>query len=358
MPIKGVLSAMIFRLMLIQTILKALIAFLPVIILVIVLYRLDSHRLLGTRFIGLAFLAGSAATFACWWVNGYLLEVTGVDFQYFTRYLAPVVEESMKAAIVVYLFRSNRIGFLIDAGIIGFAIGAGFSLAENIYYLSHASDAHYGVWIVRGFGTAIMHGGATALFAIVAEVMTERHSKMNPLYYVPGLIVAILLHSVFNHFPVSPVLSAVFTLLTLPTILFLLFERNEATIHRFLETDFEAHRGLLDQIRHGTYSGSEAGRFLRDMKEKLAAPVAQEMIDYFCLHTELILSAERILLAREQAIDVEIGAEIQEKLQRMHALESHIGRAGMHALRKHLQFSAKDMWEIHLLEQEARIKRA
>ena len=343
--------------MLVQTTLKALIAFLPVMILVTALYRLDSHRLLGTRFIGLAFLGGAAATIVCWWINGWLLKATGVDFLYFARYVAPVVEESVKAAIVVYLFRSNRIGFLIDAGIIGFTIGAGFSMAENFHYLGHASDAHYGVWIVRGLGTAIMHGGATALFAIVSEVMTERHSKMNLLFYVPGLIVAILLHSVFNHFPVSPVLSTVFTLLTLPTILFLLFERNEATIHRFLETDFAAHRRVLDQIRNGSYSGCEAGRFLRDMKDKLAAPVAQEMIDYFCLHTELILSAERILLAREQAVEVGIGAEIQEKLKRMHALESHIGRAGMHTLRKQLQFSAKDMWEIHLLDQEARIGR-
>jgi hypothetical protein len=37
----------------------------------------------------------------------------------------------------------------------------------------------------------------------------------------------------------------------------------------------------------------------------------------------------------------------------MHALEKHIGAAGLRALRPHLQFTAKDMWEIHLLEDEA-----
>ena len=35
-----------------------------------------------------------------------------------------------------------------------------------------------------------------ALFAIVAESMTKRHLRMNPLLYVPGLIVAFLLSSV------------------------------------------------------------------------------------------------------------------------------------------------------------------
>jgi hypothetical protein len=89
------------------------------------------------------------------------------------------------------------------------------------------------------------------------------------------------------------------------------------------------------------------------MQQKLAGPVAEEMIRYFCLHTELVLNAESILLAREKGIDIEVGEEIQSKLHEMHRLEQHIGAAGLRALRPHLQFTAKDMWEIHRLEDEA-----
>ena len=149
------------------------------------------------------------------------------------------------------------------------------------------------------------------------------------------------------------VLATMVTMLILPAILFLLFERNQTTIHNFLEMDFAAHRRLLKQIRHGEFSDCEAGRFLKDMKERLAGPVAEEMIQYFCLHTELVLSAESILLARERGVELEVGAEIQEKLRAMHELERHIGRAGLRTLRPHLQFTAKDMWEVHLLELEA-----
>lgn len=339
--------------MLTETILKALIALLPVIVLIIVLHRLDSHRLLGTKTIVRVFLVGGLIAVLCSFVNALAIDFWSMEFSRYTRYVGPLIEETLKALVLVYLFRTNRIGFLIDAGILGFTVGAGFSFVENLYYLSMAHDAHYGVWLVRGFGTSIMHGGATALFAIIAEVMTERHLKMNPLLYLPGLIVAFLLHSIFNHFPVSPILATVVTLLILPTILFLLFERNEASIHNFLEMDFAAHRRLLRQIQHGEFSGCEAGRFLHDMHEKLDGPVADEMIRYFCLHTELVLSAEQILLAREQGIDLEIGRDIQTKLQEMHELEAHIGAAGLRALRPHLQFTAKDMWEIHLLEGEA-----
>jgi RsiW-degrading membrane proteinase PrsW (M82 family) len=336
-----------------ETVLKAVIALAPVMVLVVVLFRLDSHRLLGTHFIAKVFVAGGLSAIACYYINAVSISFLALDYTNYTRFAGPLIEETIKASIIVYLFRTNRIGFLIDAGILGFTVGAGFSFVENIYYLHTAHDAHYGVWAVRGFGTAIMHGGATALFAIIAETMTERHLKMNPLLYVPGIIVAFLLHSIFNHFPISPVLSAVVTLLILPTILFLLFEHNTATIHNFLEMDFASHRKLLKQIRNGEFSGCEAGRFLLDMQQKLAAPVAKEMVDYFCLHTELVLSAESILLAREKGIDVDVGLEIRDKLKEMHALEHHIGRAGMRTLRPHLQFTAKDMWEIHLLEDEA-----
>ena len=336
-----------------DTILKSIIALLPVIVLVIVLYRLDSHRLLGTNFMLRIFFAGALSALACYWINGFVLENIALDFSRYTRFVAPMVEELVKASIIIFLFRTHRIGFLIDAGILGFTVGAGFSFIENIYYLHFASDAHYGVWAVRGFGTAIMHGGATALFAIIAQTMTERHRQMNPLLYVPGLIVAFLLHAIFNHFPVSPILSTVVTLLILPAVLFLLFEKDERTIHDFLEMDFASHKRLLRQIRHGEFSGCEAGRFLRDMKERLSAPIAQEMIDYFCLHTELVLNAESILLAREQDIEIEVGEEIRQRLLEMHRLEKHIGRAGLRALRPHLEFSAKDMWEIHRLEDES-----
>ena len=341
----------IFRFML-DTLLKGLISLLPVTVLLIVLYRLDSHRLLGTHFIFRIFLAGGLSAVVCYYINAFAIDYLALEFAGYTRFAGPFIEETVKASILVYLFRTNRIGFLIDAGILGFTVGAGFSFVENIYYLHAASEHHYGVWVVRGFGTAIMHGGATALFAIIAETLTERHLKMNPLFYLPGLMVAVVLHSIFNHFPVSPILSTVVTLLILPTMLFLLFERSETTIHNFLEKDMAAHRKLLDQIRHGDLTGCEAGRFLKDMQEKLEAPVAAEMVEYFCIHTELILSAESILLVREKGIDVEVGADIQDKLGRMHALEQYIGRAGMRTLRIHLEFTAKDMWEIYLLEGE------
>ena len=339
--------------MLLDIFLKSLIALLPVIALIIVLDHLDSHRLLGTRFILKVYVAGGVIAIISAFVNGFVLDYSQASFLNYTRYGAPIIEEILKASVLIFLFRTNRIGFLIDAGILGFTVGAGFSFVENIYYLNMASDAHYGIWFVRGFGTAIMHGGATAIFAILVQTLTERHLKMNPLLYLPGLLAAVILHSIFNHFPVSPVLSTAVTLLILPTLLFMLFERNTVSIHNYLEVDFDSHKRLLRQIEHGEFTGCEAGRFLLDLKQVVSGTAVQDMVYYFHLHTELVLSAEQLLLAREQGLKVSIDKEIIEKLTEFHGLEKNIGKAGMKTLRPYLHFSHKELWEVHLLDDEA-----
>ena len=97
---------------------------------------------------------------ASYLVNAAALNALGIDLTLFSRDLSPIVEETLKGLVIVGLIRAHRIGFLVDAAIFGFAVGTGFALVENVYFLEIVKDAGIGTWIVRGFGTAIMHGGA------------------------------------------------------------------------------------------------------------------------------------------------------------------------------------------------------
>ena len=115
-------------------------------------------------------------------VNGWLLGVTAIDLETFKRYFGPLVEELFKALVIVALVRMHRIGFLVDAAIFGFAVGTGFAIVENLYYQHLIPDAGIGTWIVRGFGTAIMHGGATAIFAVMGLAMLERSGGRHCLH--------------------------------------------------------------------------------------------------------------------------------------------------------------------------------
>src|SRR5204863_6396818 len=116
---------------------------------------------------------GAVMAGVSYFVAAGLLGQLSIGFEAYARYVAPPIEELLKAAIVVALIRGHRIGFLVDAAILGFAAGTGFALGENFNYLRGAEGDGVGLWLARGFGTAIMHGGVTAIFAVMAQARVE-----------------------------------------------------------------------------------------------------------------------------------------------------------------------------------------
>ena len=68
-------------------------------------------------------------------ISGTFLDALPLGFSNYSRFVAPWIEELVKGLAVVGLFWFNRIGYKLDAVISGFAIGAGFSVVENIIYL-------------------------------------------------------------------------------------------------------------------------------------------------------------------------------------------------------------------------------
>jgi len=295
---------------------RAPVGLLPVLIFLVVLLYMDSYKLVSFRTILWVTLAGALLPIAGYWINGYIIAKLGWDFTAYTRYAAPIVEEGLKASVMIFLFKTNRIGFLVDSAILGFAVGAGFGVVENFYYLYMASDAHIAVWIVRGFGTAIMHGGVMALFGVMAQVLTERNMKINPLLYVPGFIVAITVHSVFNHFPGTPILTTLGTLLVLPPILWMVFQKSARSMHEWLELDFDEDTLLLEQINSGEFASSKIGRFLEDLN----------------------------------GLDTPVGESTRARFEEMHYLEKSIGKTGILAMSPFLQMTRKDLWQLYVLE--------
>ena len=96
-------------------------------------------------------VCGAVVAGSCYLVNAWTLDRLGIELSPFSRYVSPIIEELLKGLVIVGLIRAHRIGFLVDAAIFGFAVGTGFALVENIYFLEIFEDAGIGTWIVRGF---------------------------------------------------------------------------------------------------------------------------------------------------------------------------------------------------------------
>ena len=86
---------------------KGLLGMTPVVLYLVALVILDSYKLVKLRAVILAVAAGWAALVACHFINGFLLTVTGLDLPTFSRYIAPVTEETTKAAYLVFLIRTQ-----------------------------------------------------------------------------------------------------------------------------------------------------------------------------------------------------------------------------------------------------------
>jgi len=336
--------------MLIDLLTRAPVGLLPVLIFLLLLVYLDSYKLVSLRTVLWVILTGALLPFIGYWINGYLIARLGWDLHVYSRYVAPLVEEGMKACVMIYLFKTHRIGFLVDAAILGFAVGAGFGVVENFYYLYMAADAQLAVWVVRGFGTAIMHGGTMALFGVMAQSLTERQMNINPLLLLPGFILAVTIHSVFNHFPGTPILTTLGTLLSLPLIFMVVFKKSARSMHEWLEVDFDEDAMLLEQINSGEFTQSKIGRFLNDLKQAFPGTVVVDMLCYLRLYTELALRAKGVLMMRENGLDTPVGERTRAKFEEMHYLEKSIGKTGLLAMSPFLKMTRKDLWQLYVLE--------
>ncbi|MBT8062745.1 MAG: PrsW family intramembrane metalloprotease [Gammaproteobacteria bacterium] len=329
---------------------KAPIGLLPVLMFLVALLYMDSYKLVSLRTVLVVIVAGGIMTVLAYFANGLVYESLDISQGYYKRYVAPLVEEGLKAAIIIYLFRTHRIGFLVDAAIMGFAVGAGFAVVENFFYLYKIPDASMAVWIVRGFGTAIMHGGVVAIFGILSQTMTERNMKINPVLYLPGFIGAVTLHSLFNHFLANPMTQTMMILVILPPILWLVFRQSAQHMHEWLQLDFDEDANLLEQINSGEFRETKVGLFLNDLRRKFEGPVVVDMLCYLRIYTELALRAKGVLMMRENGLDTPIGERTKAKFEELTYLEESIGTTGLMAMKPFLHLTRKDLWQMYVLE--------
>jgi RsiW-degrading membrane proteinase PrsW (M82 family) len=332
----------------------------PVVILLVVFERLDVFRLVSAGSLAAYVAAGAGLAALSYVSNGHIMDGLPIGFTDYSRYVAPAVEEAMKALVIVGLFATDRVGFKLDAAIAGFAVGAGFSLFENTYLLGLFPTANLGIWLVRGFGTAVMHGGATALFAVITHEVTEhqahragRHARLYPWVFVPGLLVAIAVHAAFNHLPGRPLLAMLGAMVLIPLTLLVVFAKGGATAHHWLEDDHEAHAALLAELRAGRFAETEEGRSLAALAARLPRQIADELREWIELQLALVLRAEEVLLAHERGETLAVGAAEMAQFHRLDALGRHIGRAARHAVQPHLRFTRSDLYEMHMLRHRA-----
>lgn len=328
-----------------------LISVLPIFLFLGALVVIDSYKLVALRAVLLAVAAGALAGLASYAVNIWLQPLLALEPASYSRYVAPVIEESLKAAYVAYLLSRSKVGFVVDAAIYGFGIGAGFAFLENLYYLAAHSDAGLWTWFVRGFGTALMHGGATAIFAMVARTLHNRADGLQARLLLPGLGVAVLLHSLYNHFLLQPLIATGLIVLVFPYVAMAVFHQSERDTRSWLGSGFDTDQELLRAVRTGQMAATPVGKYLGTLRHLFPPEQIVDMLCLLRLRAELGIRAKGVLMAREAGFEAAPDPALPAKFEELRYLEGSIGRTGMRALKPFLHTSTRDLWQLNLLDE-------
>jgi RsiW-degrading membrane proteinase PrsW (M82 family) len=335
-------------------------ALVPVLVLTGVFIWLDVFKLMSRwEILGLLLAGGVVAVFT-YPLSGAFLDTLPIGFNNYSRFVAPWLEEALKAIVIITLFRFNRIGLKLDAVITGFAVGAGFSVVENIFYLIRFEHLPSAVWMVRGLGTAIMHGTTLAIFASIAHEFAERnlHSaardfRFNPLWFVPGFLAAVAIHTLFNQFPQNPMLAMLGTVIFAPISLIAIFHFGTHEADQWLVAEEQAHRELLEKLHAGSFPDEPGWERVVAFGDRLGPDGRDVVRDYVTVLTELILAGETALLKKTGNEEL-AGRDLGIKFDHLSELQHRLGKTTLSGLTSLLPFSRNDYWELRELREDVK----
>jgi protease PrsW len=328
----------------------AIFGFVPVLLFLALLFLLDSFKLVKPRLLVLCLLYGIAATGLSYFINTWIVISTGMGFENLSRYAAPVTEEFLKVLVIFYLVAVRQVGFMVDAAIYGFAVGTGFALAENTwYYWNLGTDFNVLLAIIRGFGTALMHGGTMSICAIILIEGIQRNRAAWKAGGI-GLLAAMLLHSLFNHFLLNPLMQTMLIIIILPLLLYLVFMHSTRHLQQWLEVAFSSEVDMLRMIRQGQFRNTRAGQYLASLKEHFEPQVLVDIYCFLSLYLELSIKTKRNLMLKENGFPVILESDIPSKLTEFKQVRKQIGIAGEMALYPLVRMRQRELWELNQLE--------
>lgn len=321
----------------------------PVSLLLLGLTLIGTYRLVRPGQVFAALAAGGGAALAAWGIQRELLAL-GLSGDLLIRGVAPLVEELLKGIWPLFLLCRGRLGFAGDAALHGFAVGAGFSLVENLVYLALLPQGNPAVWLVRGLGASLLHGGATAVMAILARAWLERRPDRRRTAAAAGLLAAITLHAAFNQFPLAPLSMAALNVLTWPLLLMLVYAHSDRATRQWLDLGLSSDAELHSMLTGRGFLSTPLGRRLASLRDQYPGETVADMLCYLRLLTELSIRAKGRLLLQEAGLPPPRDPDLKEKLSELAYLRRSIGPSGCWLLHSLVGIGPRQLWQLNLPE--------
>jgi RsiW-degrading membrane proteinase PrsW (M82 family) len=133
-------------------------------------------------------------------INTFIMLEARIDSRTLGRYIAPITEEIIKAAFLIYLARRRSFNYFVDGAIYGFAIGIGFAVVENYRYITNYPVNALAIAAGRVLSTNLIHATGSAIIGVMLGLTRfQKDIFRRVLFFGAGLALAILIHGGFNN---------------------------------------------------------------------------------------------------------------------------------------------------------------
>ncbi|MBR3652405.1 MAG: PrsW family intramembrane metalloprotease [Bacteroidales bacterium] len=312
-------------------------ALLPVVIYIVVVYVLDSFALISVKRLLVLVLCGMAAALVCFG----LFQLTWLVIpESLSNYIDPVMEEAVKAIPLLILARRKKIAFFIDSVICGAAVGGGFSILENIFYLLMGDSLAMGTILFRGLEVALIHMGCSAIVAAAlmfavrldgrrrARLEVKRRDVWMAVFL---LLAAPALHVAHNALHFNPFIQFISVFGAMAFLLVWTYQYDGDMIHRWLDKGLDKQVDLFRSIQEGNLSQTKTGEFLLSVKDSFSPEVFFDVICYVKLNVELSIAAKSRFMLREAKLDLPLDEEqaktILAQYEEYRLLEKRLGQS-------------------------------
>ena len=314
-------------------------ALLPVVIYIIVVYQIDNFSLISVKRLLLLILCGMLTALACF----ALFQLTGkIIPESQSDSVNPIIEEMVKGIPLLWLAARKKIVFFIDSVICGAAVGGGFSILENIFYLLLGDEMGIGTVLFRGLEVALVHMGCSALVAagLMLIVRMIEYSRSRSVVKKSDIAMSVfllseapVLHLFHNTFHFVPLVQFVFVIGTLGGLLVWTYFYDVEMIHSWIDTGLDKQLDLLASIKTGRLDDTPTGKFLESVKDAFPPKDFFDIICYVQLHVELSVASRSRVMLRETGLEdnLPLSDEMKEQIISQYieykTLEKRLGNA-------------------------------
>lgn len=314
------------------------------------IWILELYTLSSVKFL-LVSLVWGGIVFACALVIQTLFLRVGLfSYEQVTLYSAPILEDALKLGLLVGLSARMRLRYAAEGAAYGFAIGTGFALVENVFYLLNNPEIAFSIAVSRVLSTSLMHAFTTGLIGAVVGARIHLSQRGQGIGIFFGFAISVIVHSLFNqvayHFEGLPlVLTAIVIGLGGTAMIGLLIVRSVKQEGEFIAMQLDGIASA-GEVAAAT-NPQQIADMIAEHYQSLGDEKSKLLQRYVTLQSQRGILRKTLSLNQRQKFTPILQNQLQIVEQQLQALRQSMGLYTWVWLRSVLPSDESDLW-MHL----------